>query len=299
MNGTYPMARRRPFDANLSPASQVVAVDSIRRMTDDDRHELLRAFNRYGFAILDCHDRTDSRADLLALKGLLGKAAPHPRADEDGIVAINPKKKVAGFIGSSADEHLVHTDGSFSNTPERIVTLQCVTPARSGGLSLVASAQAAYDHLANHFPERLHQLGRADALTITRTTQSSTQPVFIPRGGDRHALKFRMPDGVAQAAPHPEVRELFAALCRFFSAPENVLSFKLEAGQVLIVDNTALVHGRTPFSPDEPRDMRRLNFDASGPLCQHMVFGFGPGAPRHRRASATASHANPAMGCTP
>jgi alpha-ketoglutarate-dependent taurine dioxygenase len=298
MNASYPLPRRRPFDANLSPASQVVAVESIRRMNDDDRHELLRAFNRYGFAILDCHDHSDSREDLLALKGLLGNAAPHPRADADGVVAINPFNKVAGFIGSTADEHLVHTDGAFSNTPERIVTLQCVTPARSGGLSLLASAQAAFDHLANEFPDRLHLLGRPDALEITRTSQSSTQPVFI-RGGDRHTIKFRMPDGVASATPHPEVRELFAALCRFFSAPENVLSFKLEAGQVLIADNTALVHGRTPFPPDEPRDMRRLNFDASGPLCQHMVFGFGPGAPRHRRASAAASHASAPMGCAP
>ena len=55
--------------------------------------------------------------------------------------------------------------------------------------------------------------------------------------------------------------------------------FRLQPGQVLIGDNTAVVHGRTSFPPDELREMRRLNFDGTGPLCVRMGFGFVPQEP--------------------
>ncbi|MET9297210.1 TauD/TfdA family dioxygenase [Streptomyces sp. NPDC003077] len=266
---------RRPFDARLSPAVQTVEVPCVRRMTADQCAEMVEAFNRHGFVILRCRDRTDSRRDLLELKRYFGRSTPHPRADEEGVVAINPFKRVAGFLGSTRAEHLLHTDGAFRDDPEKIITLQCVTPAARGGLSVLASGQAAYEHLERRFPGGIKGLTEPDALTITRTTQSSTQPVFR-RDHGTCSIKFRMEDGVSEVVPRSDVRDQFRELCRFFTAPENHLRFRLEAGDVLIGDNCAILHGRTSFAPDERRDVRRLNFDASGPLCDRMVFGFRP-----------------------
>jgi alpha-ketoglutarate-dependent taurine dioxygenase len=242
-------------------------------MSTSDLENMLCAFNRYGFVILACDDITDSREDLLALKLHLGNAAPHMRADTDGIVQINAFSEKQGFLGSSAERHLPHTDGAFSDNPELITALQCITPATQGGVSQLASAQAAYTYLATSFPERVHELSRPDALTIRRGTQTSTQPVFLHN--NRYLrIRFRMPDGAAKITPHPEVYDLFNELSCFLTKPENILELELEKGQVLIVDNTALVHGRTSYAPNEPRNMRRLNFDASGPLCTRMIFGF-------------------------
>ncbi|GAA3168023.1 hypothetical protein GCM10017688_15270 [Streptomyces ramulosus] len=169
----------------------------------------------------------------------------------------------------------MHTDGAFRDAPEKIITLQCVTPAATGGMTLLASAQAAYDHVARVFPGKVEVLSRADALTVTRTSQSSTQAVFT-RCGEWRGIKFRMRDGAAEVTPHTDAQEAFEELCRFFQASENRLQFRLEAGDILIADNTAVVHGRTSFPPHEPRNMRRLNFDATGPACARLVFGFLP-----------------------
>ncbi|MEV5594851.1 TauD/TfdA family dioxygenase [Streptomyces sp. NPDC052496] len=264
---------RRPFGAGLSVAAQTVRVPSLSRMTTAQEDAMLAAFNRYGFAILRCADRTGSRRDLLGLRQRFGNPAPHPRADGDGIVPITPAEPVAGFLGSSRAEHLLHTDGAYRDRPEALITLQCVRPALRGGLSVLASAQAAYTHLARCFPGRTDALAEPDALTISRTDQVSTQPLFRHRDGVC-TLRFRMADGVSRVVPRPDVRDQYAELCRFFTAPENRLSFKLTAGDVLIADNTAVVHGRTPIPADLPRLMHRLNFDATGPTCPHMAFGF-------------------------
>jgi alpha-ketoglutarate-dependent taurine dioxygenase len=269
------LTQRRSFDTHLPLGEQVIGVPSVRGMSLVHLRAMVDAFNRYGFVILECEDQTDGRDDLLALKWYLGNAAPHPRADEDGVVPISNARTVAGFLGSSSRAHLPHTDGAFRDVPEKITTLQCVVQPAVPGLSVLCSAKAAYDHLATMFPDRLHLLEREDALTVTRTTQSSTQGVFRT-DGHAYFIKFRMSDGAAEVVPHPEVREMFEELCRFFRAKENRLVFALRPGQILIGDNTAIVHGRTPFPSEEVREMRRLNFDGSGPLCVRMGFGFVP-----------------------
>ncbi|MFH8345940.1 TauD/TfdA family dioxygenase [Streptomyces sp. NPDC018045] len=265
--------QRRPFGAELSVAAQIVRVPALCCMSVAQEHQMLAAFNRYGFAILRCAERSRSRQDLLSLRRRFGTPVPHPRADRDGIVPISPAEPVAGFLGSTRAEHLLHTDGAFRDRPEALITLQCVRPATRGGLSVLASAQAAYEYLARQFPGRKDALTEPDALTITRTDQTSTQPLFRHRDGVC-TLKFRMADGVSRVVPRPDVRDQYAELCRFFAAPANRLSFRLATGDVLIADNTAVVHGRTAVPAGLPRVMRRLNFDATGPTCRHMTFGF-------------------------
>ncbi|MEC3914807.1 TauD/TfdA family dioxygenase [Nocardia sp. CDC160] len=264
---------RITFDASTDISAQIIRVRSIRAMNAEDHEAFTAAFNRLGFAIVECADTTDSRNDLLLLKEHFGNHAPHPRADRDGIVGINSFNQVPGFLGAGRANHLPHTDGAFRDNPERIITLQCVTPAESGGVTFLGSAKAAFEHLAIKYPDTIDAVSRADALTIERTHQSSRSALFT-RDGARLGIKFRMADGAARVRPHPDVAEMFDELCHFLTREENQVRFALRAGQVLIGDNTAIVHGRTSFEQDSARDMRRLNFD-SGPA--GLLLGFVPG----------------------
>ena len=272
------LTQRYGFGAHFPIGAQRVCIPSVQTMSSSDEEAFLQAFNHYGFAILRCEAQGDRRTDLLGLKALLGDATQHPRADRDGVVPIDNLKPIPGHIDSSHHEHRLHTDGSFSDHPEKIIALQCERPARSGGFSVLASASAAYAHLATLYHDRVEALSNGNALTIKRTTASSTRPIFA-RDGNTCSIKFRMPDSAAEVTPAPEVQDLFEELCRFFLAPENRLVFQLQPGEILIGDNTAVVHGRTAFDPQEPRFLRRLNFDASGVLCQRMMFGFVPQKP--------------------
>ncbi|AJX34918.1 TauD/TfdA family dioxygenase [Burkholderia oklahomensis] len=262
---------RQPFDSTLPLTEVTLPVRSPCTMTDDEISDMIGTFNRYGFVILDCE--SSERENLLALKPLLGNAAPHKRADADGVVPINAFKPVAGHIDSSHEAHLPHTDGAFSDAPERIITLQCVRPSQEGGLSTLSSAKAAYRHIVERYGD-VAPLTHADALTIERTTQKSTAAVFKPED-DGWSIKFRMNDGAATATPAPAAADMYGSLARFLTDPDNVLLFPLEPGQILIGDNTAVTHGRTRYPPDQRRNMRRLNFDGCGALEREFVFGFG------------------------
>jgi alpha-ketoglutarate-dependent taurine dioxygenase len=268
-------APNRWFDATLRLSDVLVHVPSIRKMSSLDWGTLVHCFNRYGFVVLSCKDQTDSRTDLLALCPFFGSPAPHPRADEDGIVGIHAKNPIPGFIDSSHEEHRLHTDGSFLDRPERIITLQCVAQSSAGGDTVLASARAAYEFVASLYPTAVGLFSRPDALTITRAGRSSCGPLFR-QDGERYHVRLRLPDGAAEVCPHPDSRRLFDVLCSFLAAPPSRFVFKLEPGQVLIADNTAILHGRYAFAAGSPRHMRRLNFDATGPLCSQLQLGFVP-----------------------
>ena len=48
-------------------------------------------------------------------------------------------------------------------------------------------------------------------------------------------------------------------------------------GQILIVDNTSVLHGITGFDRNSERKLNRLNFDGVSPYFSNkMLFGFTP-----------------------
>ncbi|HCF0007577.1 TPA: TauD/TfdA family dioxygenase [Pseudomonas aeruginosa] len=209
-------------------------------------------------------------------QGVVRPRRPRPRADADGIVPISNARYVSGYLGSTPLEHKLHTDGAFLDTPEQLCSLQCVRNAREGGETLLASAGLAFERLRRRMPTKHLGLLRGDALTIVRKHQSSTQPVFR-LNGEALGIKFRQNDGAAEVVEHPVAVEAFAELVAALEDPACQLRIKLEPGEILVLDNTAVLHGRTAFCANELREMRRLNFDGHGRLRAELELGFKVG----------------------
>ncbi|WP_436599058.1 TauD/TfdA family dioxygenase [Pseudomonas aeruginosa] len=185
-------------------------------------------------------------------------------------------QQFSGYLGSTPLEHKLHTDGAFLDTPEQLCSLQCVRNAREGGETLLASAGLAFERLRRRMPTKHLGLLRGDALTIVRKHQSSTQPVFR-LNGEALGIKFRQNDGAAEVVEHPVAVEAFAELVAALEDPACQLRIKLEPGEILVLDNTAVLHGRTAFCANELREMRRLNFDGHGRLRAELELGFKVG----------------------
>lgn len=269
-----PISEHQEFHADFDASKQIINIKNIKSLSEQNQQSLVDRFNEFGFVILRCEDAAESRADLCALKNLLGESTPHPRADQDGIVSIDPSDQAIGFIGASNSEHLLHTDGAYSDKPEKIISLQCVFATKTGGDTILASAKSAFRSLSSSLPRDIHTLFDGDALLVERKGQSSRNSVFRLNADGRIALKFRMSDGSACVTPSATARKAYLALCAFFENRNHQIQFRLEQQDILIADNTAIVHGRTAFPSDEKRTMRRLNFDASGPLCANLSLGF-------------------------
>ncbi|MFB8166870.1 TauD/TfdA family dioxygenase [Kitasatospora purpeofusca] len=155
-----------------------------------------------------------------------------------------------------------HTDRSYGPESPWLLGLLCIRPARTGGESLLVSARAVHDRLAEHDPSALHHLYQ-DFHFGRGPDFDRVSPVFRQR---RHGLhvqynRYWIERGQQEAGrPFPPGRQ--AALDTLHGAltdPGTVLRVPLRRGDLLFLDNTAVLHGRTGFGdPDGPGERRCL-----------------------------------------
>jgi alpha-ketoglutarate-dependent taurine dioxygenase len=267
-------SRRVGFDSTLDLEELIVRVDSTENFDESNFGPVADRFNKYGAALLICKERPNPRSNSVALKRYFGNVVLHDRADEDGIVAIDPADPIPGYLGSTCADHPPHTDGAFSLQPERVLTLQCEVTTTDGGLSQLVSGDAAYDFMAQEHPKLLPALFRPDAMSIRRNDTRCVRPVFNWVNGAIDMV-YRE-DNVASTIIHPDVTEAFSVLRGFIMDPQNIVEFRMQPHWIVILDNLRLLHGRTAFPLEQPRHMNRLNFDGTGPLCKMLNYGIVP-----------------------
>lgn len=224
--------------------------------------EIVGQFNKHGFVILQFEPRPEPRENLLALTPFFGRVVPHDRSDRCGILSVNADNPTPGFIDSSHKTHPPHTDGAFKDDPERIVALQCVVPAESGGTSLLGSGKYAHSELAKNAVSDLKELYDPATISIQRNERSSTKAIFRVENG-RVAMCFRM-DDTATIDVKPSAQRGFQALREVME--QSLFRFDLKPHQILIIDNLSIVHGRDAFPEGSSRHYNRLNFDGDGLL---------------------------------
>lgn len=262
------------FDATLDLERVKVSVRTLVKLSRQEQSAIIRTLNEFGFLLLRSEQGED-RQELLALKELFGRAAP-TRAPTPTASCRSAMRGMSAATSAPRRWSTSCTPTALSSTPRSNCAAcnACATPGRAE--TLLASAGLAFERLRRRMPTKHLGLLRGDALTIVRKHQSSTQPVFR-LNGEALGIKFRQNDGAAEVVEHPVAVEAFAELVAALEDPACQLRIKLEPGEILVLDNTAVLHGRTAFCANELREMRRLNFDGHGRLRAELELGFKVG----------------------
>jgi len=201
--------------------------------------------------------------------------------DKDGIVPLVSKAAAKGAtidstgvlrenlafkpLGLSSAEFEPHTDGSFLDKPDEILSLTCFEPATEGGESYLVSGSKLYDHLQRHLSiDSLEGLFRPDAISIGRGGQHTTKPVFRRNPCDGSIGMSWRCDLVANGAVHPDAKDGVAAIMAFVQDRTNQLQHKLRRNEMLLMDNSAVLHARRSFPDDTARRLARCNFFLEG-----------------------------------
>jgi alpha-ketoglutarate-dependent taurine dioxygenase len=252
-------------------ACRRLAVGSPSDLTSEEKAALLNRFQQVGFVVVRPTAGGDPREHLLALSGLFGDRLDHRLADDDGVVTISPDPELARFGHAFSHRGLeLHTDGAFSRQPPNVVALQCETPSSWGGASRLVDAKALYAHLASKCPHLLPRLFDHDAMTVTRAGETATQPIFSLRE-ERVQICFRL-DPSVEVSFEPEVKSLVPVIQSFLENPASQEHCLLAAGEILVVDNRRILHGRSAFGPSHIRRMNRLWLN--GASSEDLRFGF-------------------------
>ena len=202
------------------------------------------------------------------------------------VIAQNANGEVIGAVQAvvQADDNGANTRGYVSNAELRfhcdggdVASLVCVRQAPEGGLSSLVSMISIHNAIVKECPEHLetlyegfHLYGRKEG--DMDSSISPLIPIFMPKND--HLLCFinlrlmELPYET-QGEPMPqEKRAALDAIEEIAERPEYKLQFKLQPGDMLLVQNYTCMHKRSGFTddpdPEKSRLMLRLWYNIRG-----------------------------------
>ncbi len=239
-------------DQNTSQIFSVKSAGEFRARIET----LYRLVENRGFAIVRAWDTAPETLTYIA--GHFGRIQRHPKADATGVVTVRPERQRGeGFernVSKTSAEFQLHTDGSFIDGvvpvgdslyrtgPPCLFLLQCVTPAEEGGTSVLVDTQEALAALREEAPYEARLATEARVLTYFGGDQTAMDfPLFERQSSGAYRVRFRA--DLAAVAPWAKdaIRKI---VDEYFLSGRFAVRFQLEAGDILVVDNQRMIHGR-------------------------------------------------------
>ncbi|WP_227368544.1 TauD/TfdA family dioxygenase [Halomonas sp. M20] len=166
-----------------------------------------------------------------------------------------------------------HTDNPYRSPVPGIQMLHCLINETSGGLSTLADSLKVLEALRHEMPEG-YELLRTTPVRfrfIDAGTELTTRRSMIRTDADGTPVGVHYSPRLDQL-PHlsPEATRLFhrtrQRLGELFADPVHEIRFQLNAGELMLFDNSRVLHGRTAFDTGEGRrHLQGCYLDSDGP----------------------------------
>lgn len=265
------------------PKIHELNVETLLEATGAEIEQVFDLFSTHG-CVKITPKRSISQSEISPALSKLGRHFGNPvRHKLSDSAGVHPIRNLPGFpqyANTTSSDLLLHTDGSFEKNPPKMMMIYCETPAEQGGLSRICFAEDVYEFLKREHFETLAGLFRPDAFMIKRDDREALRSVFEVCDG-RISMAFRYGTDVSLQI-HPMARAGIAAIIEFVSDPANYAEFLLGEGQLLLMDNTRILHGRTVFLPDSHRVLHGLWCDGRDADPDKIKFGFAPEKLEHQ-----------------
>jgi len=256
----------------LSPTvgAEVVGVDAAILLEDEKVAAwTLDALDEFGVLVFRGLHLDD--ATQLAFSERLGRLEVFGERPEIFRVTLDPAKNpVASYLRGTFDWHI---DGMTEDIPIMATLLSAHAVATSGGETEFASTYAAYDDLSAEEKQRLatirvvHTLEATQRLVnpnptpeevaVWRKRPSKVHPlVWTHLSGRRSLVLGATTESVVGMDPS-EGRAFLDSLLTRATAPGRVYRHEWEVGDLVIWDNTGVLHRALPYDTMSPRDMHR------------------------------------------
>jgi alpha-ketoglutarate-dependent taurine dioxygenase len=215
--------------------------------------------------------------DLLAFSRLLGtvvlQSTGEHRVPEIQTITLDPSKTRKELAGYRQGNFLWHIDGAIDETPQKgtLLTAREVDP--SGGDTEFANTYSAFEALPDHEKTEISALrvrhSFAHAQSLANPDASDAQRGHWDRVPERiHPLVWKHRNGHsslllgATAAevvgwPQERSRALLDRLQAWCTQPQFTLRHRWNRGDLVVWDNTGMLHRALPFEPTSLRLMHR------------------------------------------
>jgi gamma-butyrobetaine dioxygenase len=222
-----------------------------------ERARVLRAVRDLGFAVL--HGTPTTENAVLAIAATFG----YPRETNYGRlfdVRVEPSPTNLAFTGRAISPH---TDNPYRDPVPTLQLLHCLTNASEGGESGLVDGFRAADILRSEDPEAFDLLTRtlvSFAWSDARASLRADRPLIdVDAAGRIREVRFNNRSMQALDLEGDEAAAFYDAYRHFaeiIARPELMVTFRLDAGDCVIFDNTRLLHARTAFAETGERHLQ-------------------------------------------
>jgi len=242
-----------------------------RRVAD----ECLSALEQYGVVVYREVHATDE--DLIAFSRLLGEVAVVPTGEHEypeiQTITLDPSKTNALLASYRQGNFQWHIDGATQDVPQKGTLLTAREVDDAGGDTEFASTYAAYAALPDDEKAELETLrvvhgfaaaqalANPDASEEERTSwdriPTRVHPLVWTHRTGRKSLLLGATAAEVVGWPAEQGRALLDRLLEWSTQPEFVLRHHWHRGDLVIWDNTGMLHRALPFEPTSLRLMHR------------------------------------------
>lgn len=220
------------------------------------RRRWLRAIARYGFARLTGVPTTDGAPTEVARLFGYVRETNYGRVF-DVRAEVNPNNLAYTNLGLQA-----HTDDPYRDQAPGLQMLACLANTVQGGDSLLIDGFMVAERLRQQSPQGFALLARHCArfeYTGTAGVRLRAKRPMIELGPDGELIAIRFNNRAAAAftdVPYEDMAAYYAAyrqMAELIEDPALAVTFKLEPGELFIVDNLRVLHGRLPITSSGQR----------------------------------------------
>lgn len=254
---------------------EVTGLHTRELLTPEGVESTQRALDDHGVVVYRQLNIGDD--DLLAFTRLLGtplvQSTGEHRHPEIQTITLDPTKTNAMLASYRQGNFHWHIDGATLDIPQKatLLTAREVDPA--GGDTEFASTYSAYDALPDEDKAKIeslqvvHSFAQAQALANPAATEadragwdrvpSRVHPLVWKRTSGRRSLVVgATADEVVGWSPE-DGRKLLDRLLAWVTQPKFTLRHTWRKGDLVIWDNTGMLHRALPFEPTSVRMMHR------------------------------------------
>lgn len=267
------------MSTTTSPISESIGVE-VRGRTSADftspavAEECRELLARYGVVVY--REAHISDPDLVTFSRMLGdvvvsSTGAHPDHPEISPVTMDPAK--SALAGLRRSTIFWHADGLLDTNPQKATLLTAREVAEDGGDTEFANTYAAYDAFSDERKAELdtyrvvHSVAASQLLLEPNPTPelrakwdaapSREHPLVWTHRDGRKSLLIGATAGQIVGKEHDEGRRILDEILEWATRPEFVLHHQWKVGDLVVWDNTGMLHRAMPYEPTSRRLMHR------------------------------------------
>lgn len=168
-------------------------------------------------------------------------------------------EKDSKYFANTCYTQPLHTDDAHVLTTPRTIALYCEKQSNDGGLTTLIQFDEIYNklNLADH--PYILDCFEEEAFVLDGVKGQIKRPFFYKL--EDRLIGCIFPAFLMRLSAKQEILAIYKQIMDFAHSASNQIRFKLHPGQLLLIDNYRVFHGRTKFNFEDERVLYRYCFE--------------------------------------